>query len=101
MSQHRCSTVDQSGRKVLVTLGYDRPLDYVFCTVMQHAEGLAEGEEVLYSNLGDDEAGTDQQEVDYFRPILAALGIRVPESMFTEVALDQLQSVGNRTVVHD
>ena len=101
MSQHKHSTVSQDGRKVTVTLGYDRPLDYVFCTVMQEGVGLAEGEEVLYSTLGDDAAGTDQQEVDYFRPILAALGIRVPESMFTEVALDQLQRVGNRTVVHD
>ena len=101
MSQHKHSTFSQNGRKVVVTLGYDRPLDYVFCTVMQCAEGLAEGEEVLYSNLGDDEAGADLQNVDYFRPVLATLGIRVPESMFTEVQLDQLQRVGNRTVVHD
>lgn len=101
MSQHRHSAVSQDGSKVTVTLGYDRPLDYVFCTVMQDAQGLAEGEEVLYSNLGDDEAGTDLQDVDYFRPVLAALAIRVPESMFTEVQLDQLQRVGNTTVVHD
>ena len=99
MSQHKY-TLTQDGRKVIVTLGYDRPLDYVFCTVMQDAEGLAEGEEVLYSNLGDDEAGTDLQDVDYFRPVLAALGIRVPESMFTEVQLDQLRRAGNRTVDH-
>ncbi len=101
MSQHKHSTIGQDGRKVVVTLGYDRPLDYVFCTVMQNAEGLADGEEVLYSNFGDDKAGTDLQDVDYFRPILAALGVRVPEGMFTEVQLDQLQRVGNRTVVYD
>lgn len=100
MSQHKHTTTTKDGKQVTVTLGYDRPLDYVFCTVMQ--DGNREGEgEILYSNLSDDEAGTDLQEVEYFRPILEGLGITVPASMFTEVLIDQLERVGNKTIVHD
>lgn len=101
MSQHKHSTQTQDGKKVTVTLGYDRPLDYVFCTVIQDGGVTDEGEEILYSNLSDDEAGTDLQEVDYFRAVLDELGINVPDSLFTEVKIDQLDRVGNRTVVHE
>ena len=101
MSQHKHSTLSRNGKKVTVTLGYDRPLDYVFCTVIQDAEGMQEGEEVLYSNLSDDEAGLDLQDVDYFREVLAELGIDVPDLLFTEVKIDQLDRVGNRTVVYE
>ena len=75
-----------------VILGYDRPLDYVFCTVWNadHA--------VVYSNLEDLGAGTEQQDVNYFRPVLARLGITVPEEMFAGVAEDQRQRAGNKIV---
>ena len=39
MSQHRYSTKSKDGKEVMVTLGYDRPLDYVFCTVTQEGAG--------------------------------------------------------------
>lgn len=94
MSQHVFRTMAGNGSAVKVILGYDRPLDYVFCLVED------EHGKYLYSNLSDRHAGTHQQEVDYFRPILAKLGIEVPEQMFTEVESDQANSVGNRTVVH-
>ena len=100
MSQHKHSTQTQDGRKVTVTLGYDRPLDYVFCTVIQERGVTDEGEEIFYSNLSDDEAGTDLQDVDYFRGVLNELSISVPDALFTEVKIDQLDRVGNRTVVH-
>jgi hypothetical protein len=90
MSQHILSTTTSRGRKVSVTLGYDRPLDYVFCTVMD-ADG-----DVIYSNLGDKMAGTDLQDVDYFRLVLRQLGIDAPDAMFTEVKSDQALRVGNR-----
>lgn len=90
MSQHKHSTVTKDGKRVTITLGYDRPLDYLFCTVMLNEEGKSEDEDILYSNLSDDEAGTHLQEVDYFRNVLAELGISVPDSMFTEVNIDQL-----------
>ena len=94
MSQHIFKTNNSEGVRVNVTMGYDRPLDYVFCTVM------TTGGEVIYSNLDDDHAGTDQQEVDYYRPVLKRLGVRVPEFLFREVVLDQLGRVGNRVVTY-
>jgi sensor domain CHASE-containing protein len=50
-------------------MGYDRQLDYVFCVVER-------GGETVYSNLADPEAGTDQQDVEYFRPVLERLGLK-------------------------
>lgn len=95
MSRHIYRTRTRDGRDVVVTLGYDRPLDYVFCTVFD-GQG-----EIVYSNLSDEEAGTDQQDVSYFKGILLELRIRVPERVFAEVRGDQLRGVGNRTVDHD
>ena len=43
MSQHRYSTKSKDGKEVMVTLGYDRPLDYVFCTVTQEGAGTTAG----------------------------------------------------------
>jgi hypothetical protein len=94
MSQHILKTTMSKRRRVTVMMGYDRPLDYVFCTVM-NKDG-----DVIYSNLDDDRAGTDLQDVEYFRPILRKLGIRVPNEMLTEIKSDQLLQVGNRVVYH-
>ncbi len=94
MSQHIFETTSAKGKRVTVTMGYDRPLDYVFCTV------TAENGDIIYSNLDDDDAGTEQQEVNYYRPILEKLGVHVPESVFREVVSDQLRRVGNREVTH-
>ena len=94
MSQHILNTTMSKKRKVTLMMGYDRPLDYVFCTVMNE-EG-----DVIYSNLDDDRAGTDLQDVEYFRPVLQQLGIKVPEEMLTEVKSDQTLHVGNRVVYH-
>jgi len=98
MSQHKHTTRTRDGKEVTVTLGYDRPLDYVFCTVIQDSEGTSEGEDIIYSKLGDDDAGLHLQDVDYFRDVLNELGISVPDELFTEVKIDQLKRVGNRTV---
>ena len=90
MSQHTFQTT----LDVQVTLGYDRPLDYVFCTITSPCG------EILYSNLSDEEAGTACRDVEYFREKLAKFGISVPESMFAEVGNDQRNRVGHRTVEH-
>ena len=74
-------------------LGYDRQLDYVFCVVERDGE-------YVYSNLADPDAGTEQQDVAYFRQVLDRLGVVVPESMFTEVEADQRGRIGNRVVNH-
>lgn len=94
MSQHIFKTNNAQGELVTITMGYDRPLDYVFCTVM------GEDGEIIYSNLDDEDAGTEQQNVDYFRPILEKLGLQVPENMFQEVIADQRARVGNRVVTY-
>lgn len=96
MSRHEFRFLDDCERTVTVAIGYDRPLNCVFCTVMR------EGEEdsPIYSILDDDRAGLHQQQVDYFRPILAELGIELPEQMFLEVQMDQLLRVGSRDVDH-
>lgn len=90
MSQHILTTTTSRGRKVTVTMGYDRPLDYVFCTVMD-TDG-----DISYSNLDDEMAGTELQDVEYFKLALRRLGIDVPETMFTEVKSDQALRIGNR-----
>jgi hypothetical protein len=94
MSQHIFATSNAQGERVTVTMGYDRPLHYVFCTVM------AQDDDVIYSNLDDEKAGTHQQEVDYYRRVLQELGLHVSESVFREVESDQLARVGNRVVIH-
>lgn len=96
MSRHEFRLRDDEDKTVTVVLGYDRPLNYVFCTVMR------EGEEdsPLYSNLDDDEAGLHQQDINYFRPVISELGINVPEQMFLDVEADQLSRVGNRDLDH-
>jgi hypothetical protein len=94
MSQHIFETTDLGGERLIVTLGYDRPLDYVFCTVM------TEGGTVIYTNLDDDWAGLAQQRVGYYRSIIEGLGLEIPESMFREVEADQARRTGNRLQVH-
>jgi len=100
MSQHNFigTIVGEDGEDegdVTVLMGYDKPLDYVFCVV------FGAPDEPLYSNLNDDDAGCHQQDVEYYRPILASMGIRVPESMFIEVAEDQRNRVGNAVRLHE
>ena len=93
MSQHRFYGSDTNGTSVLVTMGYDRPLDYVFMTV-EARNGL-----MLYSNLADPDAD-DCQNVRYFEGVLKEMNLAVPETMFLEVEKDQQNRAGNRTLRH-
>ena len=86
-----------SSRVVKVVLGYDRPLNYVFCVVYQ---GHGREETILYSNLDDPRAGISQQDVNYYRPILKELGISLPEVIFSAVRQDQLEQARGNIVVH-
>lgn len=95
MSQHILKTTDVKGASVQVRIGYDRPLDYIHCTVTDQ-DG-----EITYSSLGDVEALIEVQDVDYYRPILADLGITVPDTIFDEVSNDQASRVGNRVVIYE
>jgi hypothetical protein len=94
MSQHFFETTTANGIEVTVNLGYDRPLDYVFMLI-EDPKG-----EMLYSNLTDPHAGTEQRKVGYYRPILESFGIKLPEGFFRDVEQDQIDRVGNRDVFH-
>lgn len=86
MSQHIYRNGDTE-----VRMGYDRPLDFVFMTVSIR-------DEIAYSNLSDVEAGTECQDVEYYRGVLLGLRIEVPEEMYAEVKYDQAHQTGNRVV---
>ena len=73
-------------------MGYDAALDYVRCTVRS-------GSEVLYSNLGDEEAGTTCKDVEYYRAVLENLGIEVPEEMFEATKKDQASKSGGDKIM--
>jgi hypothetical protein len=94
MSQHIFEATDAEGGRLTVTMGYDRPLDYVFCTIM------TDDGDVIYSNLDDDHAGISQQQAAYYRSVIRRFGLEVPESMFREVEADQRSCVGNRVKIH-
>jgi hypothetical protein len=74
---------------VEVRMGYDRPLDFVFCTLEINGE-------MEYSNLSDENAGTDCQDVTYYRDVLRKRGVFVPDEMLVEVGEDQVNRVGNK-----
>ena len=104
MSRHNYSTVYRE-RKVDITLGFDRPLQEYFMTIMyaDPAEDVSGDEEyeppIVYSNLSDPDANriTD---LSYYRDKLRALDITVPETLFHEVEQDAQDQVGNRLARH-
>lgn len=99
MSQHYFETQFQN-RAVQIVLGYDRPLDCFFLTIMYMATVQAdENDAILYSNLEDPAAGF-HQDLDYYRAKLKSFGIAVPESMFRQTEQDAVHRVGNRVVLH-
>ena len=96
MSQHIYRTTCQ-GKPAVVTMGYDRALDYVFCCLSLRGE---ETGEIAYSNLSDPAAGISCRDVEYFRAKLARFGVTLPASLYHEVTADQRGKVGDRKVDH-
>lgn len=104
MSQHlfRCSS---QGRDVRVLMGYDRPLDYVFCMVewCEPPEPTTDDEDsqpYLYSNLDDEDAGTSCRDVQYFTRKLVSFGITLPPQMVARVHRDVRVMMGNAYIEH-
>ncbi|MCP3024599.1 hypothetical protein [Cupriavidus basilensis] len=121
MSQHHFETVHGTNR-VDVVLGWDRPLHHFFlwverlnvpCNAPQAPElafaDVDEGsdpcdgseersEDFIYHNL--DDTASMGAGLSYFRNKLAALGVTVPETMFTQVLRDKALNIGNRHVVY-
>jgi hypothetical protein len=102
MSQHYFNTTFD-GEPVTVILGWDRPLGHFFLLFERSAPaGQLDGPEpeVVYSNL--EEPDPFHKDLAFYRENLNQLGIRVPESMFREVPLDQASGVdGNRMCWHE
>ena len=82
-----------------IVMGYDTILDYVFCTVFSPF-AKTDKEYMPYSNFDDPHAGTHQQDVRYFKEKLAELGLKVPDSMYREVEVDQRERNGRREMEH-
>lgn len=96
MSHHLHNMKTKEYGIVNVVMGYDPSGGHIFCSVKQESS-----DRVLYSSLNDDQGGTHQLDVEYYRAILFLLGLTVPDSMFREVERDQASRVGSRFFVHD
>ncbi len=95
MSHHLHSLKTEEYGIVNVVMGYD-PSGGHICTVRQEST-----DRPLHSSLDDDEGGTHQVDVEYYRAILFLLGLTVADSMFREVKPDQASRAGSRFFVHD
>ena len=103
MSQHSFNTTLE-GRRVIVVVGYDRPLRGFFCFVEKCDADDTEEDEFVYSNLNDLKLASCyglSKSLDYFKGVLRDLGLQVPASMFEQSELDMRGNVGNRCVSHN
>ncbi len=89
---------EHDGRSVRVRLGYDRPLDEYFLHIEFRDSGVDDDHTLLYASINDPNADTEK--LSYFAGVLATYGIKVPTSLFREVAVDAFIHVGNRYVEH-
>ncbi|MDY6948938.1 MAG: hypothetical protein SXG53_24860 [Pseudomonadota bacterium] len=89
---------EHDGRSVRVRLGYDRPLDEYFLHIEFRDSGADDEHTMLYASINDPSADTTK--LSYFAGVLAKYGIRVPNNLFREVAVDAFYRVGNRYVQH-
>lgn len=96
MSHHLHSMKTKEYGIVNVVMGYDPSGGHIFCTVKQESSDRA-----LYSSLDDNQGGTHQLDVEYYRAILFLLGLTVPDSMFREVERDQASRVVSRSFIHE
>lgn len=96
MSQHYFHT-EHAGDRITVLLGWDRPLGHYFM-VIERPNPRPGQDDYLYVNL--DEPDAFELDLDFFKAKLEQLGIKVPDSMFEQVHLDERMGVGNRVVTH-
>lgn len=114
MSNHHFESTYQ-GERVLVDLGWDRPMQHHFLVVSKievkesdraspvAAHELDDDEDfgddgIVYSNLNEMEAFN--LSLGYFKAKLQELEIAVPDSMFEQAEIDSFNNVGNRVVTH-
>jgi hypothetical protein len=79
-------------------MGWHRPLQYVFCSVVKETpEDSGEEDEVFYEDLDDPEP-FGREDVNYYRPILKRLGVTVPEAMLRAIEEDRRRNEGDKVV---
>lgn len=103
MSMHDHS-LHKDGKHLTISLGWDRSHQCFFMTVKEFADANAfasagnKFRNPLYTNLP--ETGGGLACLDDCRNALKALDLTVPESVFTALALDAEDNVGDRMVTH-
>jgi len=106
MSLHRYTTT-QGDKKVVVTLGWDRPLQGFFMTIVESASKSSTV--VTHDDQEDDETflfnSLEQQnpypkEINGYLAELEHHGVELPEQMVDEVLSDGMKNVGNKYVEH-
>jgi hypothetical protein len=96
MSQH-LFTIEHEGRPIRILMGWDRPLKEFFLSVAR-LDVKDDEDSILYASLYDMEK--DPRDIDYLVGKLEALGIKVPDSMISQVRTDAIDNVGNKLVNH-
>lgn len=117
MSEHgtlsKFTTAKGVEHEVDVVMGWDRPLQWHFLTVvildpdaelsledlpesLQETSNVDEG--IVYCNLYDQTAGKD---LEYFEKKLTELGIKVPASMIAGCKADKERNADNEETFHE
>lgn len=107
MSQHFVNT-KLNGEKIVVLLGWDRPLSGYFMVVTKpfertdHEGETYPDEEYLYSNLKDPNLkfGVSRQ-LEYFKKKLTEIAISIPDEIFHIIINDGKLNMGNDVHCYD
>ena len=106
MSLHRFTTT-LGDIKIVVTMGWDRPFQGYFMSIMQLkstsfalAGGDVEEEEGSYLFNHLDQIESNPRELTAYLFELENRGIEIPQRMIDEVTMDAVCNVGNKIVDH-
>ena len=101
MSQHKFTTMHDND-EIVVTLGWDRPLQGFFMTIVKKpnpGKTIDEHNPVyLFNCLDQDES--HPREISGFLFELAHRGIVIPQQMLNELLSDNTDNIGNKIVDH-
>ena len=104
MSLHRFTT-RLGDSKIVVTMGWDRPLQGYFMSIMQlkstpsaFADDVEEEGGYLFNHL--DQIESNPRELTAYLFELENRGIEIPQRMIDEVTMDGVRNVGNKIVDH-
>lgn len=105
MSLHKFTT-QLRNIELVVTMGWDRPLQGFFMTIIQtnlepasaDKKDEEDDEACLFNNL--EQQVSHPQGIEAYLFELEHRGIEVPEKMINEVLADGMQNVGNKIVEH-